>query len=143
MILTNNNVQLYFSFAEAFNDRNYRQLDQLMILDFVDHHPGLVDVTSLEVYKRNLAAIVDALEMKARPEEVVASEDKIFTRIELTGKHVGRFLGIPATGQDVTWYTNELWRVENSKLVERWAVDDIYGLVSQLGIPLPTWEEPE
>jgi predicted ester cyclase len=141
MLSTNNNVQLYFSFAEAFNNRTYDQLDRLMSPDFIDRHPGLVDVTSLEAYKRNLAAVIDALEMKAHPEEVVAAEDKIFTRIELTGKHVGRFLGIPATGKEVTWYTHELWRVENGKLVERWAVDDIYGLVSQLGIPLPTWEE--
>jgi predicted ester cyclase len=143
MTLSGDNVQLYLRFAEAFNNRNYDELDEVMASDFTDHHPGLVDVTSLDVYKRNLAAVINALKMKAHPEEVVAADDKVFTRIKLTGKHVGRFLGIPPTGNEVTWYTNELWRIANGKMVERWAVDDLYSLVSQLGVSLPTWENPE
>jgi len=58
-------------FCDAFNDRAYDQLDQVMVENFVDYHPGLVDVTSLAAYKKNLAAVIDALEMKATPEEVV------------------------------------------------------------------------
>ena len=137
------NAQLYLRFSEAFNNRNYDQLDQVMTEDFIDHHPGLVDVTSLAVYRKNLVSVIDALEMKAIPEDVVATEDKVFTRIKLTGKHVGTFLGIPPTGNSVAWYTHELWRVENGKFVERWAVDDLLSLLGQMGVPLPSWQGPE
>jgi predicted ester cyclase len=137
------NAQRYLRFSEAFNNRNYDQLDQFMTVDFIDHHPGLVDVTSLAVYRKNLASIIDALEMKAIPEDVVATADKVFTRIKLTGKHVGAFLGIPPTGNSVAWYTHELWRVENGKFVERWAVDDLLSLLGQMGVPLPSWQGPE
>jgi predicted ester cyclase len=130
---------LYMRFCDAFNERAYDQLDEVMVENFVDYHPGLVDVTSLAVYKKNLAAVIDALEMKATPEEVVAAGDKVYTRIKLTGRHVGRFLGLDPTGNDVAWYTHEIWRFADGKFTERWAVDDLLSLVSQLGFKTPGW----
>lgn len=135
------NELLYRRFADAFNSRDYDQLDEVMVPDFVDHHPGLVDVTSLAVYKSNVAAVIDALEMRAVPEEIVGVGDKVFTRIRLTGRHIGAFLGVAATGNPVEWYTHELWRVENGKFVERWAVDDLVSLLGQIGVPLPQWAD--
>ncbi|MFC0547843.1 ester cyclase [Kutzneria chonburiensis] len=133
------NEKLYLKFADIFNRRDYDQLDEVMVADFVDHHPGLVDVTSLEVYRKNLAGVIDALEMVATPEDVVGAGDQVFTRILLTGKHVGDFLGQAPTGNELRWYTHELWRVEDGRFVERWAVDDLLTLVGQLGVPLPSW----
>lgn len=131
--------QLYRRFADAFNARAYDQLDEVMVADFVDHHPGLVDVRSLAEYKKNLAAVIEALEMKAIPEEVVGTGDQVFTRIRLTGRHVGAFLGVAPTGNDLDWYTHELWRVEGGRFVERWAVDDLVSVLGQMGVPLPMW----
>ena len=131
--------QMYMTFAAAFNDRAYDQLGDVMADDFVDHHPGLVDVTSLATYTKNLSAVIDALEMKAEPLDVVEAGDKVFTRILLTGRHVGEFLGIAPTGNEVSWYTHELWRVADGRFAERWAVDDLLTLVGQLGVPLPGW----
>jgi predicted ester cyclase len=133
------NEKLYLKFADIFNRRDYDQLDEVMVADFVDHHPGLVDVTSLAVYRKNLAGVIDALEMVATPEDVVGAGDKVFTRILLTGRHVGDFLGQAATGNELRWYTHELWRVADGRFVERWAVDDLLTLVGQLGVPLPSW----
>jgi predicted ester cyclase len=133
-------VELYMRFAEAFNARDYAALDEVMVADFVDHHPGLVDVASLDVYKRNLKFVIDALEMVAHPEDVIESGDKVFTRIKLTGRHVGKFFGVEPTGAALEWYTNELWRFEGGKMVERWAVDDLVSLFAQMGVPMPTWE---
>lgn len=130
---------LYMRFADAFNERAYDRLDEVMVEDFVDHHPGLVDVTSLAVYKRNLAAVIDALEMRATPEDVAASGDRVYTRIRLTGRHVGRFLGLEPTGNEVVWYTHEIWRVRDGMFTERWAVDDLLSLVAQLGMRVPGW----
>jgi len=113
-----------------------------MVPDFVDHHPGLVDVTNLATYSGNVKAVIDALEMRVTAEQVVASGDLVFTRIRLTGQHTGTFLGVPATGNAVDWYTHELWRVADGRFVERWAVDDLLTLVGQLGVPMPTWDAP-
>lgn len=129
-------------FVDAFNRKDYDAMDAVMTADFTDHHPGLVDVTSLDVYKRNLAFVIDALEMRADPEEVAERGDRVFTRIRLSGRHVGRFFGVEPTGRAVTWYTHEIWRHAGGKFVERWAVDDLFSLLAQIGVPLPQWQDP-
>jgi predicted ester cyclase len=135
------NEKLYLRFAEIFNARDFDHFNEVMAVDFVDHHPGLVDVTGLATYRMNLAAVMDMLEMHADPEEVVGSEERVFTRIRLSGRHVGDFLGVPATGNPIEWYTHELWRVADGRFVERWAVDDLLTLLGQMGVELPTWRD--
>ncbi|MEU9890720.1 ester cyclase [Sphaerisporangium sp. NPDC051017] len=130
---------LYQRFAQLFNARELDRLDEVMTEDFVDHHPGLVDVEGLSIYQTNLGAVIDALQMVAHPEEIVATGDRVFTRIRLTGRHVGPFLGVAPTGNALEWYTHELWRVENGRFAERWAVDDLLTLLRQIDVPLPTW----
>ncbi|TMK46713.1 MAG: ester cyclase [Actinobacteria bacterium] len=131
--------ELYRRFIEFLNGRQYDQMDTVMVSDFVDHHPGLVDVANLQVYKDNVAYVIGALEMEAFPEHIVPAGDKVFTRVRLTGKHVGQFFGVPPSGNQLEWYTHELWRVEGGKMVERWAVDDLYSLLKQMGVALPSW----
>jgi len=130
---------LYRRFADILNRRDYDQLDQVMVENFVDHHPGLVDVTALADYRKNVAAVIEALEMMVTPVDVVEAGDKVFTRIRLTGRHVGTFLGVAASGNPVDWYTHELWRTEGGLFVERWAVDDLVTLIGQMGVTLPLW----
>ena len=136
-------AQLYLRFAELFNARDYDRLGEVLAAGFTDHHPGLVDVEGLPVYRRNLAAVIAALEMRAEPEQVLADGDTVSTRIRLTGRHVGPFLGIEPTGARLDWYTHEIWRVEGDTFAERWAVDDLIGLLGQTGYPLPAWSDPE
>lgn len=131
--------EMYIRFADAFNERAYDQLGEVMAEDFLDHHPGLVDVTGLAEYTKNLAGVIEALEMRAVPEQVVAVDDKVFTRILLSGRHVGSFLGVEPTGNEVSWYTHELWRVADGRFVERWAVDDLATLFGQIGVAMPGW----
>jgi len=133
---------IYRRFADIFNSRDYDALDTVMVADFLDHHPGLVDVTELSTYKRNLAAVINATEMKAHIDDIVAAGDKVFTRITLTGRHVGDFLGVPASGNPLEWVTHELWRAKDGRMVERWAVDDLLTLLHQMGVKLPLWSDP-
>jgi predicted ester cyclase len=136
-------AKIYLAFADFFNRREYERLGEVLTEDFTDHHPGLVDVAGLEIYRRNLSAVIAALDMRAEPEDVVGVGDRVYTRIKLTGRHVGAFLGIEPTGAELTWYTHEIWRVQDGRFVERWAVDDLLTLLGQMGYPLPGWTDPE
>ena len=135
-------VKLYLRFAELFNARDYDGLAAVLAPDFTDHHPGLVDVAGLDGYRRNLAAVIEALDMHAEPELLLASGDLLSTRIRLTGRHVGPFLGLEPSGRPLDWYTHEIWRRAGEHFVERWAVDDLLGLLAQTGFPTPGWVEP-
>ena len=135
-------ARLYLAFAEIFNARAYDRLGEVLTPDFTDHHPGLVDVAGLDEYRRNLAVVVEALDRRAEPHDVASAGDMVYTRVMLTGQHVGTFLGLESTGTGLSWYTHEIWRVDGDRFRERWAVDDLHGLLGQIGYPLPTWTDP-
>jgi steroid delta-isomerase-like uncharacterized protein len=66
-------------------------------------------------------------------EEIVAEGDRVVTRWTLTGRHVGPFLGIPATGRDVRAAGMSLDTVRDGVLVAGVDAWDELGLRRQLG----------
>ncbi len=129
------NLQVVSKILSAVNDRDYDVLDAIMAADFTDHHPGAgVGITSREDYRNALKYMHAALEMRAELDFSFAHDDKVMTRVHLFGKHTGDFMGIAPTGKDVQWTTMEIFRLENGMIQERWAEDDMAGLVSQMGV---------
>jgi len=55
------------------------------------------------------------------------------SRVKAWGKHTGDFLGIPATGKEVTMTGIAAHRIANGKIVEHWGQNDVLGLFQQLG----------
>jgi predicted ester cyclase len=53
------------------------------------------------------------------------------------GTHQGEFLGIPATGKQVSFYTVDAMRVVDGKITEHWGVATLLDLMQQLGVVLP------
>jgi predicted ester cyclase len=125
------NIQLYQDFLQALNAADYKQLDRIMDVSFQDHHAGF-DISSLNAYKDALRIAHETLRIRGQLEDIIAVDDKVITQVKLTGKHIGRFMDMPPTEQQVSWSTIEIWRVENGKFVERWAQDDLHGLMKQL-----------
>lgn len=46
-------------------------------------------------------------------------------------------MGLPPTGNEVTWTGMNFMRVVNGKLVEDWEELDLLGLMQQLGATIP------
>jgi steroid delta-isomerase-like uncharacterized protein len=103
--------------------------------DFVDHtpQPGTTpDKDGVRVlYKRLRAAFPDF-----RPEIhwQAAAGDLVTTYKTYHGTHQGEFLGIPATGKKVSFYTVDAMRVVNGKITEHWGVATLLDLMQQLGV---------
>lgn len=136
MSLEQDNINLYLRFLNAFNSKNLEDLDNTFHESFMDRHPGF-DLNSRQDYKNALAGAHETLSIQGILESIIAVDDKVITRVSLKGKHVGSCFGIQPTGKEVSWSTIEIWRIENAKFVERWAQDDLLGLLKQLGVPLP------
>jgi predicted ester cyclase len=130
------NINLYLRFLGAMNAPNYDELDNVFFESFIDHHPGF-HLNGLAEYKKALESAHESLNIQAALDEILAVDDKVITRVTLSGKHVGTFFGLTPTYKEVTWTTTEIWRVENGKMAERWAQDDLLGLLKQLGAVLP------
>ncbi len=130
------NINLYLRFLGAMNALDYDELDNVFSESFIDHHPGF-HLNGLTEYKKALQAAHECINIQAALDEILAVDDKVITRATLRGKHVGTFFGFTPTYKEVTWTTTEIWRIEHGKMVERWAQDDLLGLLKQLGAVLP------
>jgi steroid delta-isomerase-like uncharacterized protein len=74
-------------------------------------------------------------------EDMIAEEDKVVTRLTISGAHQGEFLGAPGTGK--TFSVTGMWihRLENSRIVEGqdWGQWDALGFLQQVGAaPTPS-----
>ena len=66
-------------------------------------------------------------------EMVVADGDLLASRFRLVGVHVAEFMGIAMTGRRIDLRGQNMMRFVNGKVVERWTVADVSGLLHQLG----------
>lgn len=126
------NINLYERFLAAFNAGDNDDIARVIAPDFVDHHPGF-EIDGIGSYLEALRDIQQSLQINGTLEEILpVGDDRVLTRVLLTGKHIGPVFGIPASGKAVDWTTTEIWRVEDGLLTERWAQDDLAGLRAQL-----------
>ena len=51
---------------------------------------------------------------------LVADGDRVVHHSYGRSRHVGSFMGVPATDREVTFHSLEIWRVEGDKIVEHW-----------------------
>ena len=69
---------------------------------------------------------------------IIAEGDRVVARWTLRGTHRGEFMGIAATGKQVSMSGIEIDRFAGDKAVEHWEQADIMSLMQQLGaIPGP------
>jgi steroid delta-isomerase-like uncharacterized protein len=78
----------------------------------------------------SLAAFPDLHET---PEEMIAEGDRVVVRHRMTGTHRGPFLGVQATGRQVSVIVVDFYRVTDGKIVEETSLIDVFGLLQQLG----------
>lgn len=122
---------LYQHFLKAFNDRDIDDVAEIIDQDFKDHHPGF-NVNGAKSYLEALRKAYATLDLTASVDDIFESEDKVVTRVMLTGKHIGEVFGIQPTGRSISWTSTEIWRMSDGRFVERWAEDDLLGLRNQL-----------
>jgi predicted ester cyclase len=59
-------------------------------------------------------------------------------RFTMTGRHVGEFMGVPATGNDIALPAITILHFDGDRVVERFSQADMLGLMVQMGaIPAP------
>jgi len=71
-------------------------------------------------------------------EDQVVEGDKVVTRWRGSGTHQGNLMGIPPTGNRVSFVGITINRLEDGKVAEEWQIFDALGMMQQLGaIPSP------
>ena len=83
-----------------------------------------------EYYASMRAAVPDA---RYEVDDLIAEGDKVVVRWRLLGTHEGSFQGIAPTGRAITLKGIAIYRVDRGKLMERWVVSDLHGLLADIG----------
>lgn len=124
---------------EVQNQHNLAALDELFSPDFVDHS-GMTDPPNIEGSRAFFGMMFAAFpDMHFTIRQQLAEGDKVMTFKTFHGTHLGPFMGIPATGNEVTFDNIDIMTVRDGKITEHWAVGDMLSLMQQLGVvPAPS-----
>jgi steroid delta-isomerase-like uncharacterized protein len=72
-------------------------------------------------------------DLKVEILDQVAENDKVSTRKEFKATHLGEFMGIPATGKQVTIKVTDIIKLRNGKYIEHWGLSNLAEVLQQLG----------
>lgn len=66
--------------------------------------------------------------------DLVGDGDSVVLRGMQRGTHVGEWLGVPASGREVSWMVLRMFKFDDAgQIVATWAFSDMRGLVEQMG----------
>jgi len=131
-------------YEEVVNRGNLSVIDKVTAENYVDHTaaPGLPPGREGERlwFQMLHAAFPNG---HTTIDDIIAEGDKVVVRGTMTGTHSGEFMGIPATGKEVTISGIDITRFENGQSAEHWGQWDVAGLMVQLGVAPPPPGAPE
>ena len=119
---------------EAFNTADPDLLDEVLAEDWRDtpmapgQQPGREGMKPM--VRAFLAAIAD---LRFTPQEVVGSQGRAAVRLVLSGRHVGEWMGVPATGRAFEIAMHEMHHLEGDRITHTWHLEDWAGWREQIG----------
>jgi predicted ester cyclase len=119
---------------EIWNKKNLALVDELIDTNCVLHATGLPDFKGREGFKQFINMNVTAFpDFRVTVEDTVAEGDKVVSRVTARGTHRGDLMGIAPTGKQVTIAGIVISRIAGGKTVEGWLVNDMLGMMQQIG----------
>ena len=126
-------------YEEVMNKGNVDVLEDVMVENFVDHGETLFgSPEGRETLKQMIAGSHGIFpDLHVGLEEMVATGDYVAARGTMRCTQQGEFLGVPATGNELSWKGLAIFRLEDGKIAERWFNSDSLSIVTQLGLYSP------
>jgi predicted ester cyclase len=119
---------------ELWGKGNLAAENELVDKNIVDHNPLPNQVPGLEGHHRALQLFHSAFrDIQLRIEFLIGEGDKVVDHWTMSAIHSGEFLGLPATNRSFTITGTDASRVAGGKIVEVWHVEDILGMMQQIG----------
>ena len=121
-------------YKEILVDWNMPLADELVADQFTSHDWPKGSPSGPEAFRNYYSNVIRSVLPDARYEvdDMIAEGDKVVVRWRLLGTHKGNFLDISPTGRWVTLKGIAIYRLEDSKVTERWVVTDLHGLLQKL-----------
>ena len=97
-------------------------------------------LNSPQAFRNYYPAIRSALsDARYDVDDLIAEGDRVVVRWRRLGTHKGPFRGIAPSGRPITLKGIAIYRVQDRKLMERWVVSDLYGVLEESGALSARW----
>jgi steroid delta-isomerase-like uncharacterized protein len=135
MSAENNKALVRRYVEEVLNRKNLAVVDELFAPTFVDLDSSMPEANGPAGIRR-LAAMVHASfpDVHFTIEDMIAEGDKVVYRYSVSGTHKKDFMGIAATGRQISFTGIHIYRLGDGKLLEEWENWDALQLMRQLGV---------
>jgi len=119
-------------------DRREKADQEMFAPGFTAHIAGIPPMT-FEGFEQFLEMFYAAFsDFSHTFEDMLAEDDRVAFRAVARAVHTGEFMGIPATGKQVSIVQIGIARVTEGKVGELWNSPDQLGLMQQLGLVPPS-----
>jgi len=118
---------------DAFNAGDLTAMDEALAANVVDLIPLEGQSPGIEGFKERLARIRTSFpDLTFTIETMVAEGSSVAERATLRGTHLGKFMGVAATGKQVTGNMMAFNTFANGKVVERGRIINVFAMVRQI-----------
>jgi predicted ester cyclase len=121
-------------YKEVYVNWNMAPADDVISPQFISHDWPEGGPTGPKAFRDYYSAIRSALpDARYEVDDLIAESDRVVVRWRLRGTHKGAFRGIAPSGRPITLQGIAIYRVSSGKLMERWVVSDLYGVLEKSG----------
>lgn len=121
---------------EVFVGGSFDAVDELLTDDFTPH-TGATMGPGKEPLKAAIRRVAAGLaDVSMTIEDMVAEGDRVAVRLTSRARHVGPFMGLPASGRSYAIEELHLFRIRDGRIAEHWHQADFLGMFAQLGVVL-------
>ena len=118
-------------YSELVNQRRIELAEEIVSPDFDDH---AAHGRGLEQFKALFSSMITIFpDIQVALEDLIAEDDKVVARVQVTATQAKSFRGFPPTNKQVTYSGMDFFRIEDGKLVERWTQRNFLGMLEKLG----------
>ncbi len=117
----------------AFTAGDLKSMDEAFAANVVDLLPLEGQTPGVDGFKERLTRLRSGFpDLRFTIVSMVAEGDMVAERATLRGTHLGKFMGVPATGKQVTGNMMAFNKFADGKIVERGRIINVLGMVRQV-----------
>lgn len=132
MSLTETNKEIVIRlYEEGINKRNFALLDEIIS----DDYTGSNGLKGVDNFKVPINGLIKAFpDLKYNIEEVIAEDNKVVVKWQLTGTHQDTFQNIEKTGKAISNNGMAIHYLKDNKLVNAYVHTDRFNFLQDLGV---------
>lgn len=120
---------------EVLNAHDAIAADEILAPDHILHYMLLPEpMVGAKNWEQAMSGYFSAFpDMIVTIDDIISQGDRVAARWTATATHTGPLMGIPPSGNRVTWIGMGVYKIVDGKIVEQWGIDDALGLMQKIG----------